>query len=153
MSLTVCRTALCKLPCLGANGYFSHLGLMEQGLLDTVLSATSFAPAPPASRGLFPPSSPLSPARHSGRAWSFCPGQLDRLTRSHRLNHPDWLSALIALTQQMPSSGMLSADRVVASATVGRDYRGAAPSPDLQLCLSINRVFNKSLGGSPTNRL
>lgn len=93
------------------------------------------------------------PGRHPGRAWSVCPGQLDRLTRSRRLNHPDWLSASIALTQQMPSSGMLSADRVVASATVGRDYRGAAPSPELPLSLSINRVFNKSSSGSPTNRL
>lgn len=98
-------------------------------------------------------SSPSHPVRHPGRAFSLCPGQLDRQTRSHRLNHPDWPSALIALTQQMPSAGMLSADRAVASVTVGRHCGGAAPSPDLPLSLSINRVFNKSLSGSPTNRL
>lgn len=59
MPLAACEAGLCQPQRLGAEQYFSHLGIVEKGSVDTLLSAASSAPA---LLGLLGPlSTPLQP--------------------------------------------------------------------------------------------
>lgn len=45
MPLAACEAGLCRPQRLGAEQYFSHLGIVEKGSVDTLLSAAASAPA------------------------------------------------------------------------------------------------------------